>query len=892
MSKYIRNRLVVLAALTLAALFFAIPTVTRNLPGWWTRLLPAEGMRLGLDLQGGMQLILKVDTPHALQNHLDAAVSDLRETLRKKQIASLAPESDGVNRVRLRLVDPAAGPTVRQVLTEEFPNLVLRADEKGVIEVGLTLKEIKNIEENAVTQSVEVIRNRIDQFGVAEPVIVRQGKDEIVLQLPGVKDPERAIELVGRTAQLEFKLVNAAVPSNLSELIDETMRSGRLKPNFDHQELNQALKDSIPPGDEIYLEKKMYTGTGGLRTFPVLVKKTVLLTGENLKTARVEIGNRFNEPHVSLTFNDRGARLFEKITQDNQGHQLAIILDNIIQSAPVIQEPISGGRAQITGRFSLEEAKDLAIVLRAGALPAPVDIIQNLTVGPSLGRDSIHKGVASALLGTILVVAFMVIYYQTSGVIANLALLLNLILMVAALSLFQATLTLPGIAGIVLSIGMAVDSNVLIFERMREESALNKSIRLVVDEGYDKAFWTIIDAHVTTLITAGALFLFGTGPIKGFAVTLSIGVLFNLFTALYGTRVICDYLNFKRLFKPIHFLQILHNPRIDFIRLKNAAFVISGALVALGLLAFVQIERGKANLGVDFAGGTMVQFKAEKEFHLEDIRVALVRGNLSDYELQDVPHDKILIIRTKKPSQSVGSVGDQIAALLSREFPNNHFVMESKAEIGASVSNALKQAALIAIVVSLAGIVVYLAWRFDRRFGVAAAIATFHDVLAVLGVFYLLQKEITLLVMTALLTLAGYSLTDTVVVFDRIRENLRNKRKLSLKEVINLSINEVLSRTIITSSTVFMVLIALFLMGGVLLHDFALALLIGVVVGTYSSIFVASPIVYLWPTRRSTHRAVAGQGTKRVTTQLSPNPPAFDRECLPGRRKCSKIGIH
>jgi SecD/SecF fusion protein len=848
-------------------------------------------MRLGLDLQGGMQLILKVDTPHALQNHLDAAVSDLRGTLRKKQIASLPPESGGANRVRLRLADPGAGSTVRQILAEEFPNLDLRAGEKGVIEVGLNPKEIKNIEENAVTQSVEVIRNRIDQFGVTEPVIVRQGKDEIVLQLPGVKDPGRAIELVGRTAQLEFKLVDGTAPSNLRELIDQTIRSG-LKPNFNHQELNQALKDSIPPGDEIYLEKKTDTGTGAVRTFPVLVKKAVLLTGENLKTAKVEIGNRYNEPHVSLTFNDRGARLFEKITQNYQGHQLAIILDNIIQSAPVIQEHIAGGRAQITGRFSIEEAKDLAIVLRAGALPAPVDIIQNLTVGPSLGRDSIHKGVASALLGTILVVAFMVIYYQTSGVIANLALLLNLILMVAALSLFQATLTLPGIAGIVLSIGMAVDSNVLIFERMREESALNKSIRLVVDAGYDKAFWTIIDAHVTTLITAGALFLFGTGPIKGFAVTLSIGVLFNLFSALYGTRVIYDYLNFKRLFKPIRFLQILHNPRIDFIRLKNAAFVISGALVALGLLAFVQIERGKANLGVDFAGGTMVQFKAEKEFHLEDIRAALVKGNLSDYELQDVPHDKILIIRTKKPPQSVGSVGNQVAALLNREFPNNHFVMESKAEIGASVSNALKQTALIAIVVSLAGIMLYLAWRFDRRFGVAAAIATFHDVLAVLGVFYLLHKEITLLVVTALLTLAGYSLTDTVVVFDRIRENLRNKRKQSLKEVINLSINEVLSRTIITSSTVFMVLVALFLMGGVLLHDFALALLIGVVVGTYSSIFVASPIVYIWPTKRSTYRAVAGHGTKRVTTQLPPNPPAFDPECLPGRRKCSKIGIH
>ena len=271
---------------------------------------------------------------------------------------------------------------------------------------------------------------------------------------------------MGRTAQLEFKLVDATAPLNLRELMDESIRSGRLQNTYNHQELNRALKDAIPPGDEIYLEKKMDPDTGAVQTFPVLLKKTALLTGEALETARVEIRNRFNEPHVALTFNDRGARLFEKITQDDQGRQLAIILDDIVQSAPVIQERIAGGKAQITGRFSLEEARDLAIALRTGALPAPVDIIQNLTVGPSLGQDSIHKGVASALLGTLLVVAFMVFYYQTSGVIANLALLLNLIFMLATLSLFQATLTLPGMAGIVLSIGMAVDSNVLIFERI------------------------------------------------------------------------------------------------------------------------------------------------------------------------------------------------------------------------------------------------------------------------------------------------------------------------------------------------------------------------------------------------------------------------------------------
>jgi SecD/SecF fusion protein len=574
------------------------------------------------------------------------------------------------------------------------------------------------------------------------------------------------------------------------------------------------------------------------------------MTGSMLKTAAVEITGPYNEPAVGLTLNSRGARIFDEITGQNVGKQLAIILDDIVQSAPVIRERISGGKAQISGSFTTEEAHDLAIVLRAGALPAPVDIVQNLTVGPSLGRDSIRAGIAAAILGAFLVIMFMMFYYRLSGLIADVALLLNLILMLAALSLFRATLTLPGIAGIVLSIGMAVDSNVLIFERMREEFALNKPIRSAVAGGYDKALWTIIDSHITTLITALALFLFGTGPIKGFAVTLSIGVIFNLFTALYGTRAVYDYLNFNHRIKALHFLQIIKNPRIDFMRLRQAAFLLSGLLVVLGLFAFVQIQRGKANLGVEFAGGTMAQFKAQKPFALAEIRNVLASRNLTDYELQNVPEQNILIVRMKQSQKSVGAAADQVAAALSQELPDKGFVMESKAEIGASVSKELKQAALIAIAISLAGIIIYLGWRFDLRFGIAAAAATFHDVLTVLGIFYLLNKEITLLVVTALLTLAGYSLTDTVVVFDRIRENLRKKGHPDLGQVINQSINEVLSRTLITSGTVLMALVALLIMGGVLLRDFALALIIGVMVGTYSSVFVASPLVYIWPTRK------------------------------------------
>ncbi len=482
------------------------------------------------------------------------------------------------------------------------------------VELALKEKEIKSITENALSQSLEIIRNRIDQFGVTEPVIIRQGSDEIVVQLPGVKDPQRAMDLIGRTAQLEFKLVDTESKVDLQGLIDQAVESGRLKRDYSHAELNQALQDQIPPEREICIRKEVNRETGRVGRIPALLFSKVLMTGDAVKTAQVQIGGQFNEPYVSIELNSHGSRVFDQITRDNVHRQLAIILDQIVQSSPVIQERISGGKAQITGSFSMDEASDLAIVLRAGALPAPVHVVQNVTVGPSLGLDSINKGFMSGLVGTALVILFMMYYYRFSGLIADFALVLNVVFMIAALGIFRATLTLPGIAGIILSIGMAVDSNVLIFERMREEFQQGKPVKSGVDGGYDKAFWTIIDSHVTTLITAFALFLFGSGPIKGFAVTLSIGVIFNLFTALFCTRVVYDYLSIKRLLRPLHFVQFLKKTKIDFIGLRKYAFIFSGILCLLGLIAFVQINRGQANLGVEFSGGTMAQFKAGQSF--------------------------------------------------------------------------------------------------------------------------------------------------------------------------------------------------------------------------------------------------------------------------------------
>ena len=451
--------------------------------------------------------------------------------------------------------------------------------------------EVKQLQERTISQSLEVLRNRIDQFGVTEPVLVRQGAENIVVQLPGIQDPQRALDLIGQTAQLEFKLVDDQTGLNLPDLIEQALKAGKLKAGYTREQLNQALADKIPAEDEVYIEKSVNKETGRVESKPLLLKKKVLLTGDAIKNASVRIGD-YNEPYVSVDFDRRGAEEFGRITGENVKRRLAIILDGIVRSAPVIQERIGGGKAQITGSYTSQEAADLAIVLRAGALPATVKIVQNITVGPTLGADSIKKGLTAGLCGTLLVVGFMIFYYRFSGLVADYALVVNIVFLLGMLSLFGATLTLPGIAGIILSVGMAVDSNVLIYERMREEFHAGKPLKAGIDGGYDKAFWTIIDSHVTTLITAVVLFLFGTGPIKGFAVTLSLGVVLNLFTALFGTRVVYDWLLVKRWIKHLSFYELFGKSSIDFIGWRRYAFAISGVLCLVGHYRFCPAQPG------------------------------------------------------------------------------------------------------------------------------------------------------------------------------------------------------------------------------------------------------------------------------------------------------------
>ena len=424
---------------------------------------------------------------------------------------------------------------IKKIVKDENAALTLAEESKERLLYRLTNKEINTIKDTSIDQALETIRNRIDQFGVAEPTIQKQGTNEIVIQLPGVKDTQRAIDLIGKTAILEFKILDDENPiaAKIPAII---------APN-DEEKILQEFWSQIPPDDEILFGRDTDKETGNVIKRAYLMKKQTLLTGDLLTEAKVDIDQLYNEPTISIAFNSEGKKRFEQITGANVQKRLAIILDKNVYSAPVIKQKISGGKAQIEGAFSMEEAKDLANVLRSGSLKAPLKRLYNVTVGPSLGRDSIDAGVKAGIIGSILVIVFMIFYYRLSGAIADFALILNIIMLMGVLSMFNATLTLPGIAGIILAIGMAVDSNVLMFERIRDELRLGKTPRAAVDSGYHKAFWTIFDSHVTTLITAAVLFQFGTGPIKGFAVTLSMGVAINLYTALIGTKLVFDLIN-------------------------------------------------------------------------------------------------------------------------------------------------------------------------------------------------------------------------------------------------------------------------------------------------------------------------------------------------------------
>jgi len=851
MNTTLKVKLAFLVMVVLLSVSTVLPSFYSGTPDWWKTYLAPGGLRLGLDLQGGMHLVLKVNLKKAEENTLEFAANDLKDALSEQSISVVRTGATTGDSIVFTLPNSSGIDKVKKLVVEDFPDIDIRIETKegSFPRIFLSLKEEKKqfIKNNAVNQSLEILRNRIDQFGVAEPVIIRQGQDEIVIQLPGVKDPERALKLLGDTAQLEFKLVADTTGVNLQELINQAKAAKEWQDGDSIKKLNRALQNKLPDNTSVNFEKELDKTTKKEILLPILLENKILMTGDMIKDAQVRIGGSFNEPYVSLDMTSHGGKVFAHITESNVGRRLAIVLDEVVRSAPVIRDRILGGSAQITGSFSHEEAADLAIVLRVGALPAPVDIIQNMSVGASLGQDSITQGITAGLWGALMVLAFVVIYYRLSGVIANTAMMFNILLLFAGLAVLNATLTLPGIAGIILSIGMAIDANVLIYERMREEFTIGKSVRSCVEAGYSKAFSSIVDSQVTTLITALALFLFGTGPIKGFAVTLSLGIIFNLFTVLFYSRFVFDAINAFKPLKSIKFLTMLSKTHFNFLRLRNAAFAFSSLLVVIGLIAFIQISRGHANLGVDFSGGSLLQYKAQQDFSMAEVRSAFMQSEMAEVDLQKVEDEQRLIVKIKKSETVVAKLAEKVGKILTSELPDKGFTLESESEIGSSVSSSLRNQAILAILISFAGVIIYLAFRFDIRFGIAAAVATFHDVIVLMGICWVLDMEFTLLIVTALLTLAGYSLNDTVVVFDRIRENALKSEKTSLEATINLSINETLSRTVITGMTTLFTLLALLIFGGSVIHDFAFVLTIGILFGTYSSIFVASPLLTLWP---------------------------------------------
>jgi preprotein translocase subunit SecD len=508
---------IVLASLVLALVSLA-PTISGDsLPEWWRKAF--DPIHLGLDLQGGMHLVLGVDADKAVESRLDTMADQTEDQLREKDVVFKRVERSTGERIVITLYDEAAGEQADAIMAEIFPNLeaLTLTSEGGYIQKNYRMsdREITEVREYAVRQALETLRNRVDQFGVSEPTLQRQEGNRILIQLPGVKDPQRAIDLLGKTARLEFKMVMDVNPQD-------------------------AVSGNLPQGGQLLYERQVDPRSGAISENPLVVEDKTILTGDLLSNAQVRIDTRFNDPYVAIDFNAVGAKRFDQITAANVGRRMAIVLDDTVYSAPVIRERISGGSAQVSGSFTEQEATDLAIVLRAGSLPAPVEILENRTVGPSLGQDSINQGILSILVGGLLVVAAMLIYYRWSGLVANVVLVLNVVFIMAMLSIFGATLTLPGIAGIVLTIGMAVDANVLIFERVREEMRLGRTPRAAIEAGYEKAKLTIIDANITTLIAALVLFQFGTGPVKGFAVTLSVGIISSLFTAVVVSRLIFD----------------------------------------------------------------------------------------------------------------------------------------------------------------------------------------------------------------------------------------------------------------------------------------------------------------------------------------------------------------
>ena len=717
--------------------------------------------------------------------------------------------------------------------TETHPNTYilnrLQREAAGRIRLGLDLQGgtsflvsmdtsgLTNAAETSTTlqQAVEVLRKRVDRFGVAEPLIQPQGKDQILVQLPGLSaaDQENARMAIQRAAFLEFKMVH----EDSRNIIDQGA--------------------PIPAGYDLMTHVKT-TQNGGKQVEKYVVKRKPEMTG-GIKSAMVTRDN-LGRPEINFSLDSSASDLFGRITRENVGRQLAIILDGELQTAPRINSAIEGGSGVIEGDYSDNEAVALRAILE-NPLRAALKIEASRQVDPTLGKDSIRSGIYAAVYGTLAVSAFMLIYYMLAGMVANVALIANIIILFGVMCAIGTTLTLPGIAGIVLTVGMAVDANVLIYERIREELAKGKSLRGAISAGYSRAFGTIFDSHVTTLISSVILIALGTGPIKGFGITLTWGVLASLFTSLVVTRMIFDWLLDRGWLKTIRMLHMIRATKLDFMKLAKPAFITSWLIIGIGLAW--GIHRGKSSYGRDFVGGDSTRCSFKQKVDVEQLRSALAQAGVKDPLIQ---YQKDLVYGTESLRvDSLPGTGDIVRTTLEQSKPGN-FGTWSQESVGASVGSDIRQSAIIASLLSLFGILVYVAFRYEFSFAVGAVLAVIHDVLMTIGIYYLSGREFSATTVAAILTIIGFSTNDTIVIFDRIREDLKLGIRGTFREVMNQALNQTLSRTIITSGTVFLATMSLFIFGGGEINDFAFTFLVGIITGTYSSIYIASALVLWW----------------------------------------------
>jgi SecD/SecF fusion protein len=684
--------------------------------------------------------------------------------------------------------------------------------------IRLTPQADQSITTDLLDQAVEVIRKRVDAYGVSEPVITPQGRDRILVQIPGLDTQQ--IETTKAELQRVAKLELATVAGG-------TDRIARI----------EAGEEIMPPGYVIKTYKDRIEGKE--EEFKLLVKRRPELSGEHVKRAHAY----FDEQGygVSLSLDGEGAKIFGDLTQalaPTRG-QIAILLDGEIQSAPHVNEPIYGGNAVITGRFTEKEARDLASALE-NPLRVPVDVEETRSVSPTLGTDSVRSGVLAGLTGLVLVFAFVMVYYRLAGVVAFLGLLVNMIILFGAMAMFNFVLTLPGIAGIILTMGMAVDANVLIYERLREETSAGKSLTAALEAAYDKAFSAIFDANVTTLITAIILFWQATGSVRGFAVTLMLGIIASMFSALLVTRTVFRWLIERFGLKRLRMLDLIPKRKFNFLGQRWTAAIVSTVLMGGSLIIFA--ARGEKNFGIDFRGGDLLVVDSKQPVSVAEAREAIGGIGLGDVVIQFEREGMQDLLSFRSPQ----GTSSKILSRLQETFPDRNVTAVAQENVGPQIGLEFAKRAALALGLGMIGILIYVTVRFEFSFALGALVALLHDVIITMGVFSLIGGELSLVMVGAILTIAGYSINDTIVVFDRIREGLKHGERASIQTLMNTSINETLGRTILTGGTTLLSVGALYFFGGAVLRDFSFAILIGIIIGTYSSIFIASPIVLWW----------------------------------------------